>query len=115
MGGIVRRKSGILIKAGGVEDHIHLLARFQAKISVSEMLKQIKGSTSHWINKNKFLPFKFSWQDGFSAYTISEKDVKTLIHYLTNQERHHRSISFFDELKELSKVQGILIDDFVWS
>ena len=61
IGGIIREKKGVLLKIGGIEDHIHLMAGLHPTIAVSEMLRFIKSNSSKWINdlpdnqlKNKF-------------------------------------------------------------
>ena len=113
--GIIRKKSGILIDFGCVEDHMHLLAKFSPKYSVSEMLKHIKGSSSHWINEKQFLSVKFRWQQGYGAFTVSEKNVTSLKKYLLNQEAHHRKISFNNELKEILTLHSIKFNDDFWA
>ena len=66
MGGIIRNERGLLLEVGGMPDHVHLLARFRASVSLSEMLKLIKGRSSHWMNGLPDLGYHFDWQAGAS-------------------------------------------------
>jgi hypothetical protein len=67
MGGIIRKERGLLLEVGGMPDHVHLLARFRASVSLSEMLKLIKGRSSHWMNGLPDLGYHFDWQEGYAA------------------------------------------------
>ena len=56
----------------GMPDHIHCLFLLNPQKSIADVIKQIKGSSSHYINKNNIIPDKFSWQTGYAAYSVSE-------------------------------------------
>lgn len=76
IGGVIRGEKGSLLEIGGVADHVHLLARFGASISLSDMLQRIKGNSSHWLNQQ---PGRgFAWQNGYGAFTVSESQVATV-------------------------------------
>src|SRR3982751_4300377 len=64
IGGILRDLRCSLLAINGMPDHLHLLIRYRADLSHSDMLRHIKGRSSKWINET--LPFSehFSWQDG---------------------------------------------------
>ena len=76
-----------VIAFGGVADHVHLLARMPARLSVSEPVKQVKGATSHLITQRLKLPFK--WQGGYGAFSVSKRSVPAARDYVLNQEQHH--------------------------
>jgi putative transposase len=88
-----------LIAIGGVEDHVHLLVRFPSTISVSKLVKQVKGVSSHfasdWLHHQQ--PFK--WQEGYGAFTISARDLPRLKNYVANQAEHHRTKQLFPNLE----------------
>ena len=90
IGGIIREEKGKLLKIGGTLNHVHILARFSASISVSEMLRRIKGSSSKWVNESSKGTSHFAWQRGYGAFSVSESSVENVISYIENQEEHHK-------------------------
>jgi REP element-mobilizing transposase RayT len=81
----------------GIENHIHSLFLLSPSIAVSDLMKQVKGSSSRWIDKEKLSDDKFAWQIGYGAFSVSESDVPRIIRYIENQKEHHKRISFSDE------------------
>lgn len=81
----------------GMPDHVHCLFLLNPGKSISDVIKQVKGSTSHYINHNNLCTSKFSWQTGFAAYSISESAIPTVHQYILNQKKHHKSVSFIEE------------------
>jgi REP element-mobilizing transposase RayT len=77
-----------VIAFGGVADHVHLLVRIPAKLSVSELVKQVKGATSHLVNHRLKIPFK--WQGGYGAFSVSHAVLPRVREYVLNQEHHHQ-------------------------
>jgi putative transposase len=81
-------KLGVEVMAfGGVADHVHLLVRFPTTVSIAELVKQVKGSSSHLANQRLRVPFK--WQGRYGAFTVSPSHVPRIRDYVLNQERHH--------------------------
>ncbi|RIK76372.1 MAG: IS200/IS605 family transposase [Planctomycetota bacterium] len=115
IGGIVRGEDGILLEIGGMPDHLHLLARLKPAKSVAEMLNRIKAKSSKWLNAEHMDLRKFGWQEGYSAFSISESQVPPVRRYLRNQADHHRRYSYQDELLTLLKKHRITFDErFIW-
>lgn len=115
IGGILRNEGGVLLEAGGIADHIHLLARVPAKIAVAEMLQRVKGGSSRWINESGLCEVKFQWQDGYSAFTVSESQIEVVRSYIQTQEEHHRKSTFKEELLALLQRHGIEFDErYLW-
>ncbi|TAE37571.1 MAG: IS200/IS605 family transposase [Sphingobacteriales bacterium] len=90
----------------GMPDHIHCLFLLNAQKSVADVIKQIKGSTSHHINTEELLVEKFSWQTGYAAYSVSESQLEKVYQYIKNQKQHHLKKSFEDEYNEFLKKFG---------
>ena len=67
------------------------------KNSISKMINDIKGESSHWINEQKLLKAKFTWQRGFGVFSVSESNIDDVRNYILNQVEHHRKISFTEE------------------
>jgi REP element-mobilizing transposase RayT len=110
-GGVLRGNGGVLLTAGGMPDHVHLLAGWGTSISVAKMLQLIKTNSSKWMNERPGAPLgKFGWQAGYAAFSVSESQIPVVRRYILNQEKHHRKISFRDELVELLKRHGIPVD-----
>ena len=76
-----------VVAFGGVADHVHLLARLPARLSVSNLVKQVKGATSHLITQRLRIPFK--WQGGYGAFSVSKRSIPIARDYVLNQEQHH--------------------------
>ncbi|EFK33299.1 Transposase and inactivated derivatives [Chryseobacterium gleum] len=84
----------------GYSDHCHCLISLGSNQNIETIVQLIKGESSHWINKNKLVTGKFSWQDEYFAVSVSESMVDTVRNYIKNQEKHHQKKSFTDEYKE---------------
>jgi REP element-mobilizing transposase RayT len=90
----------------GMPDHIHCLFLLSPKKSISEVIKQIKGSSSHYINQNNLISEKFAWQSGYAAYSISESVVEKVFQYIVNQKTHHSSKTLQQEYDEFLALCG---------
>ncbi len=95
--------------ANGVADHFHLLVGQMPVVSSSKVANLLKGESSHWINSNDFIPQKFAWQEGFSVFSVSHSMVNKVRNYIMNQEEHHRTITFEEEVKIFLKAHDIEI------
>lgn len=91
----------------GMPDHIHCLFLLNPQKSISEVIKQIKGSSSHYINQYNLIADKFAWQTGYAAYSISESVVDKVFNYIKNQKSHHQKKSFHQEYEELLQLYGL--------
>lgn len=79
-----------VLAIGGMEDHVHLLARIPATISVADLVKQVKGVSSHFVTHKLGYKDSFKWQGGYGAFTLAKADVPHCRDYVLNQEQHHR-------------------------
>ena len=94
-------KKGIFIdQINGYTDHVHCLLSLGREQSVAEVIRLVKGESSHWVNQQNFLSAKFSWQDEYFAVSIGESQVEVLRGYIQNQEKHHAKVSFQQEYDE---------------
>lgn len=98
--GIVHHNKHQMIAINGTADHIHILIGMRPSQSISELLQDIKGSSSKWINERKFVRGKFEWQEGYGAFSYSKSHLKNVIAYIENQENHHREKVFREEYLE---------------
>jgi putative transposase len=101
------KEKGIkLLEVNGYHDHVHVLFALNKEMSISKTIQLIKGESSFWINKNKMCSSKFSWQDDYWAVGVSESDLKLVHTYIINQEEHHKSKSFNEEIDLFMKKYG---------
>jgi REP-associated tyrosine transposase len=110
IGGILRDLRCTLIAVNGMPDHIHLLIRYRADLSHSEMLQHIKGRSSKWVNESLGLGDYFSWQEGYGGFTVSKSMVPNIEGYFARQKDHHKHQSFQDEFLELLRRHEIEFD-----
>ena len=78
-----------MIAIGGKEDHVHVLARIPATLSVAALVKQIKGSSSHLVNHTGAPGDVFKWQGAYGAFTVSKAAVPKVLDYVVRQKEHH--------------------------
>lgn len=90
-----------LLAINGMPDHIHILIGMRPSQSLSDLMQDIKGSSSRWINENRFLSTRFSWQEGYGAFSHSKSHVNRVIQYIKNQEKHHQQKTFINEFKDI--------------
>ncbi len=90
----------------GMPDHIHCLFLLNPQKTIADVMKQIKGSTSHFINQTNLIPEKFAWQTGYAAYSVSESVVERVFQYIKNQKEHHQKKTFQKEYEEFLKLYG---------
>ncbi len=101
MGGIIKGEGGVSLEIGGMSDHIHMAIKLAPIHALSDIMKKVKGNSSKWLNEQNRLTGRFSWQDGYGAFSVSESQISTVIRYVREQAKHHRSQSFKDEFIRL--------------
>lgn len=115
IGGVLRNKGGNLICGGGMPDHVHLLISLPSSISVSEASNFIKSNSSRWIRRTRPRSNDFRWQGGYAAFSVSKSREKDVVRYIRDQPKHHRRLSFADELKAFLDRHGVEYDaDLLW-
>jgi len=90
----------------GYQEHTHCLISLGKEQTISKVAQLIKGKSSFWINKNKLTKQKFNWQDDFWAIGVSESHLKAVRNYIYEQETHHKTVSFSQELDAFMKKYG---------
>lgn len=95
----------------GTADHIHILFLQNQNYSLAEIVKNIKGNSSHWINQSKLLKAKFAWQTGYGAFSVSESMINEVRAYIANQKGHHKKISFAEEYYRFAEKYGFSVEN----
>jgi putative transposase len=109
--GIIQNQNHKVLAINGMPDHIHIFVGLRPTQSLSELMKDIKGDSSKWINQKGFVQGKFSWQEGYGAFSYSKSQVDTVIEYIKNQERHHKSRTFLEEYREFLRKFEVEFDE----
>ena len=98
--GIVTRQKQKLLAIHCMPDHTHVLIGLKPSVALSDLVGDMKtGSTNH-INENHWVPGRFSWQEGFGAFSYSHSQLTEVIRYIQNQVEHHTRRGFREEYLE---------------
>ena len=115
LGGISKQLDCPSFLIGGVEDHVHLLCRFARTITQAEWVKELKRVSNGWLKEQGRDYADFEWQGGYADFSVSQSNLEQVRRYIANQEKHHRKMSFQDELRELLRRHQQEWDErYVW-
>jgi len=103
MTGIIRNKEQKLIAINGVPNHIHILIGMKPSCCLSDLMREVKKSSNEFVNDQKFLKYKFQWQEGFGAFSYSHSSLDRVIRYIENQKEHHKIQTFKEEYLDFLK------------
>ncbi len=109
LGGTIRGLGGHSHEVGGVSDHVHLAVSLKPTHTISKVLQELKKNSSAWIHEELKIP-SFAWQDGYAAFTVSASVLPDVVAYVREQEEHHRTRSFREELEMMLKKSGVSFD-----
>ena len=109
--GIIQHKNHKLLAINGMSDHVHILFGMRPTQSLSDLMQDIKGDSSRWINENRFVNGKFSWQEGFGGFSYSKSQISAVANYIEKQEEHHKTKTFIDEYRKILNDFGIDYDE----
>jgi REP element-mobilizing transposase RayT len=115
MSSIWRAHESPVLAINGAEDHVHSLVSLSRKVALSDVLEEVKKSSSKWI-KTKGPEYKnFYWQNGYGAFSIGQSGVEALKKYIAIQKEHHTKQTFQDEFRAFLKLYNIEYDErYVW-
>jgi putative transposase len=113
--GILNNTGQYALAINGYKDHVHVFFEMQPAMALSDIVRIIKTNSSKWINDNRFIAGKFSWQEGYGGFSYSRSQRDVVINYIMNQEKHHAKNSFKEEYLELlQKFQIEFKDEYVF-
>ena len=98
---IIQNHGHKVLSIGGMPDHIHILFGFRPAQSLSDLIQNVKRDSSAWVNKEKLAVRRFSWQEGYGAFSYSKSQIPRVAKYIENQEKHHTNRSFLEEYKKI--------------
>jgi putative transposase len=92
---------------GGTENHVHLAISIEPTITISELVGQLKGASSHEINHSNATRDKFlQWQTGYGVVSFGTKDLPWVVDYIRNQKQHHAKRTIYDRLKRITALEN---------
>lgn len=99
--GVIKGKDQKPIIVNGMPDHIHAFIGLKPSMAISDLARDIKNNSSKFINDNNWVRGKFSWQDGYGAFSYAQSQIEKVFNYIKNQESHHKKKTFHEEYLEL--------------
>ena len=102
------RNQLMTLEVNGVADHFHLFVEIPPSKSAAEVINLIKGEASYWLNSNDFFPSKFSWENEYHVFSVSESLKEKMILYIRDQQILHRRMSFLEEMRKLYQRHGLV-------
>ncbi len=109
--GIIQNNGHKLIAINGRPNHLHIDAGYKPHQLIPDLLQDIKGDSSKWINQKKYVKGKFIWQEGYGAFSFSHSQIDRVVRYINNQEKHHKKQTFREEYLHLLKKYNITFDE----
>ena len=109
--GIVKNQGQKLIAINGVADHVHLLIGLRPAMALADLVREIKADSTNFINKKKWIRGRFSWQEGYGAFSYGHSQLDTIIRYIQNHEQHHKRSSFKNEYLTLLRRFDIAFEE----
>jgi putative transposase len=115
IGEISKRLGCPPILVGGVEDHVHVLARFGRTITQAEWVKEIKRVASLWLKEQDSKLIAFEWQGGYATFSVSKSNLQEVERYIAIQEEHHRRMTFQEEVLAMLQKHGVEWEErYLW-
>lgn len=97
MAGTIKAKNQKSIIVNGVSDHVHVFVGLRPSMKISDLVRDIKNNSSKFINEQKFIKNRFSWQEGYGAFSYAHSQISNVYNYIANQEQHHKKKTFKEE------------------
>jgi putative transposase len=101
IGNLINEKDCKTIIVNGVEDHVHCFIGLKPIVSISELMKTVKGKSSKYINDHRLTDNRFEWQEGYGVFSYSQSQIDRVYQYVAQQVEHHQKQSFKNEYKGL--------------
>ena len=115
LGGICNNMECTPIKIGGFNDHVHILCVLSKKITLINLMEELKGHSSKWIKTKDASLKNFYWQNGYGAFSVNPSEVDVVVGYIANQYEHHKKKTFQEEYLAFLKKYGVVYDErYIW-
>ena len=115
LGGICKGLECNPVKIGGYKNHVHILCLLSRKVAQMKLLEELKKQSSKWIKTKGDRYSGFYWQDGYGIFSVNPTQIDVVTEYISNQKKHHRKMTFKEELLAFLKKYGIDYDErYLW-
>lgn len=117
MAGIIRGKEQKPIIVNGMPDHVHIFVGLRPSMAIADLVRDVKNNSSNFINQGGWVKGRFSWQEGYGAFSYSQSQINDVYNYILNQEQHHARRTFREEYVDMLKKFEVQFDDkylFEW-
>ena len=111
MAQIIKTVGADPILINGVRDHVHLLFRLPPALAVADVMEKVKANSSRWVRQGRDKRREFAWQTGYTAFSVSRSNLSGVRRYIADQERHHRRMSYREEVLAFLKKHGVAYDE----
>jgi putative transposase len=101
--GIIYNQGQKLLAIHCMPDHAHVLVGLKPSMALSDLVQVVKSDSTNFINRKRWVPGRFSWQEGYGAFSYGHSQLTTVIRYIHNQEQHHTKRTFRQEYLEFLK------------
>ena len=108
---IVREHGAKLHNVNGSLDHLHLLLSLPSSVALADLIRFVKGGSSHWLRKEFPDQQEFGWQEGYAAFSVSHSRMNRVYEYISRQPEHHAKVTFREELLAFLKRHEIAYDE----
>jgi len=116
LAGTLKNLDSPCLAIGGTSNHVHLLAALSKKAALSDVVGELKKSSSKWIKTRGPAYQHFAWQEGYGAFSIGRSQVQVLKRYIARPEEHHKAKSFEAEFIETLKKYELAYDErYIWT
>jgi putative transposase len=111
IGNLINETGCKTIIVNGTEDHVHCFLGLKPTVSISELMKRVKGKSSKFINDHQLTKYKFEWQEGYGVFSYSQSHINAVYKYIANQEEHHKKQNFKDEYSSFLNKFNVKFDE----
>jgi REP element-mobilizing transposase RayT len=101
--GIIKNKGQKPIIINGVSDHVYAFLGLKPVMALSDLVRDVKNNSTNFINDHAWIKGKFSWQEGYGAFSYSHSQIPYVYNYILNQEVHHHKQTFQEEYIDFLK------------
>lgn len=106
-----RQLKCVPLEIGGIADHVHVLTRLHPTVAVAELVKEIKGASSHLVT-HQILPGEFfKWQGAYGAFTLRKEDVPQVKAYIENQKQHHAEQRLQEDWEQMQISEEVAVEE----
>ena len=115
LAGVCRAIGAEAFRVGGTDDHVHIACKLPRTLTMAKLVEEIKKPSSSWMKQQEGGTTHFSWQSGYGIFSLGQSQLPTLLRYIHNQQEHHKSNSFKEELLLLFEKYGVAYDEkYLW-